>query len=161
KTPLFLRVWQSEIAFDPRGATVLLTDDVTGASTGVEVTISTPAGEALTAGAFWLIAVRPSTPQGVYPARLLTAPQPPDGPALWACPLAVIDWTDSKTATITDCRNTFGGLGGLQGCCTVTVTPGGKLGLQQAIDRAAAAGGGTVCLKSGTYTLPAPLQFVS
>lgn len=160
-TPLFLRVWQSEIAFDPSGGTVLLTDDVKGISTGIQVTISTPKGVPITLGAFWEIAVRPSTPQAVYPERLLTAPQPPDGPALWACPLAVIDWTQAPP-TVTDCRSTFTGLDGQGkgcGCCTVSVTPTGKLGIQQALDLAAKAGGGTVCLGGGSYALTAPLVF--
>ena len=158
-TPLFVRVWQSEIAFDPAGGTVLLTDDVTGASTGVQVTISTPAGIALTRGAYWLIAVRPSTPQAVYPERLLIAPQPPDGPPRWACPLAVLDWTKPDAPTVTDCRNTVGGLR-CECCCTVTVKPGDKLGLQEAIDKAAASGG-VVCLMPGTYSLPKPLLLTS
>jgi hypothetical protein len=159
-TPLFLRVWQSQIAFNPGGSTVLLTDDVTGASTGVQVTISTPSGIAPTPGAYWLIAVRPSTPQAVYPERLLTAPQPPDGPPRWACPLAVLDWTNANAPSVTDCRNTIGGLSS-ECCCTVTVKPGGKLGLQQAIDQAASASGGVVCLMPGTYNLPKPLLFTS
>jgi hypothetical protein len=165
-TPLFLRVWQSEIAFDAAGDTVLLTDDVTGASTGVEVTISVPAGEVLTPGTFWLLAVRPETPQAVYPERLLTAPQPPDGPHLWACPLAVINWRGDNGPTVTDCRNPFDNLVDLTkrgaGCCTVIVTPAQVGSLQAAIDRAAGAGGGaTICLRAGLYALPAPLQLTS
>jgi hypothetical protein len=158
-TPLFLRVWQSQIAFDRGGGTVLLTDDVTGASTGVQVTISTPAGIALTRGVYWLIAIRPSTPQAVYPERLLIAPQPPDGPPRWACPLAVLDWTKPDSPSVTDCRNTVGGLSS-ECCCTVTVKPGDKLSLQQAIDMAAASGG-VVCLMPGTYSLPKPLLLTS
>jgi hypothetical protein len=160
-TPLFLRVWQSQIAFGAGGGTVLLTDDVTGASTGVQVTLSTPAGEPLLPGAYWEIAVRPSTPQAVYPERLLTGPQPPDGPSLWSCPLAVIDWT-SDPPTVTDCRSTFTGLVGQgrgSGCCTVSVTPTGKLGVQQAIDLAGKAGGGTVCLAGGIYPQTTPIVF--
>jgi hypothetical protein len=164
-TPLFLRVWQSEIAFDAAGGTVLLTDDVTGASTGVQVTISAPQGEPLTSGAFWLLAVRPSTPQAVYPERLLTAPQPPDGPRRWACPLAVIDWTNRQEPTVTDCRNSFDNLVELtrrgQGCCTISVSPNGKLDLQQAADRAAQTGAGTICVNAGSYTLSAPLRLGS
>jgi hypothetical protein len=168
-TPLFLRVWQSEIEFDPAGDTVLLTDDVTGASTGVEVTISMPKGEVLTIGAYWLLAVRPSTPQAVYPERLLTAPQPPDGPRLWACALAVIDWTNRENPTVTDCRNQFDNLVGLSrrgaGCCTIAMSPAdlvNGIGLQAAIDHAARLQpGATVCLAPGSYALPAPLRLTS
>ena len=165
-TPLFLRVWQSEIAFDPTGDTILLTDDVTGASTGVEVTISVPTREVLTAGAYWLLAVRPSTPQAVYPERLLSAPQPPDGPRLWACPLALIDWTNRENPTVTDCRNLFDDLVELTrrrgGCCTVAMSPAdlaNGTGVQDAIDRAAGLErGATVCLAPGRYPLTAPLR---
>jgi hypothetical protein len=168
-TPLFLRVWQSEIEFDPTGDTVLLTDDATGASTGVEVMISTPKGEVLTLGAYWLLALRPSTPQAVYPERLLTAPQPPDGPRLWACPLAVIDWTNRENPTVTDCRNQFDDLVVLSrrrtGCCTVAMSPAdlvNGIGLQAAIDHAARLQpGATVCLAPGSYALPAPLRLTS
>ena len=169
-TPLFLRVWQSEIAFDPAGDTVLLTDDVTGASTGVEVTLSLPQGGVLTRGAYWLLAVRPETPQAVYPERLLREPQPPDGPRLWACPLAVVDWTgDRENPSVTDCRNHFDNLVELSrrrvGCCTLAVSPrdlASGIGLQAVLDRAARTEqGATVCLAPGRYPLPAPLRLSS
>jgi hypothetical protein len=168
-TPLFMRVWQSEIAFDASGDTVLLTDDVTGASTGVEVTISLQKGDVLTLGAYWLLAVRPTTPQAVYPERLLTAPQPPDGPRLWACPLAVIDWANIENPAITDCRIPFDPLTGVtgrrSGCCTVSISPADLakgISLQAAIDRAAKLeAGATVCLAPGVYTLTSPLHLTA
>jgi hypothetical protein len=168
-TPLFLRVWQSEIGFDPAGDTILLTDDVTGASTGVEVMISVPKGEVLTAGAYWLLALRPSTPQAVYPERLLASPQPPDGPRLWACPLAVIDWAAPGGPSVTDCRNPFDNLVTLTrrrtGCCTVALSPvdlAAGITLQQAADHAALLGqGATLCLSAGAYLLPAPLRLTA
>jgi hypothetical protein len=167
-TPLFLRVWQSEFEFDPAGDTVLLTDDVTGASTGVEVTISTN-GEVLPRGVYWLLTLRPLTPQAVYPERLLTAPQQPDGPRLWACPLAVIDWTNRENPTVTDCRSQFDNLVELTrrrtGCCTIAISPAdlaSGVGLQDAIDHAARLQpGATVCLAPGGYALPAPLRLTS
>jgi len=96
--PLFLRVWQGQLSFNPvNGTPVALTDQTNqGAPPGIQVAITVPPGAGRTvaapAGAYWLIAVRPSTPQGVYPERLLVEPQAPDGPRQWACPLAVIDW---------------------------------------------------------------------
>jgi hypothetical protein len=167
-TPLFLRVWQSEIEFDPAGDTVLLTDDVTGASTGVEVTIW-PNGEVLPRGFYWLLTLRRLTPQTVYPERLLTAPQQPDGPRLWACPLAVIDWTNRENPTVTDCRSQFDNLVELTRrgtcCCTIAISPAdlaSGVGLQDAIDRAVRLQpGATVCLAPGSYALPAPLRLTS
>jgi hypothetical protein len=162
-TPLFLRVWQAELTFNPAGDMVPLNDPATGASTGVRVTITVPPGEPLTRGAFWLLAMRPSTPQAVYPERLLTDPQPPDGPRHWVCPLAVIDW---HTGLVGDCRCQFDNLVSLtkraQSCCTVRVTPHDLMGsrtLQSVIDVAAGlADRVTVCLASGSYVLQLPLR---
>jgi hypothetical protein len=165
--PLFLRVWQARQKIDPSGGTVTLetttTDTVTGAtrsiSTGVAATIS---GAPLADGAYWEIAVRPSTPQGVYPEDLLTAAQPPVGPCIWACPLAVIDWSNQQ---VTDCRSQFEGLVALSkrrpGCCTVSITTAdvtNSTPLQALIDKAAAlAENVTVCLQPGVYQLPGTL----
>jgi Family of unknown function (DUF6519) len=165
--PLFLRVWQARQTIDPSGGTVTLetttTNTVTGAtssiSTGVTATIS---GAPLADGAYWEIAVRPSTPQGVYPEDLLIGAQPPVGPRIWACPLAVIDWSNQ---TVTDCRNQFEGLVALSkrrpGCCTVSITTADvtdSTPLQALIDKAAAlADTVTVCLQPGIYRLPGTL----
>jgi hypothetical protein len=165
--PLFLRVWQARQAIAPDGGTVTLetttTDSTTGqsktVSTGVTVTIS---GTTLADGAFWEVAVRPSTPQGVYPEDLLTAPQPPVGPRIWVCPLAVIDWSNQQ---VTDCRSQFQGLVALSkrkpGCCTVSITTSdvtASTSLQALIDNAATlADSVTVCLQPGVYQLPGTL----
>jgi hypothetical protein len=164
--PLFLRVWQAELSFNPAGDTVALNDPASGASTGVQVTISLPPGGVAAEGAFWLLAVRPTTPQAVYPERLLTEPQPPDGPRRWVCPLAVIDW---QAGSVTDCRCPFDNLVTLTkrpgSCCTVGVSPdrlGGATTLQSIIDRAAGlAASVTVCLAQGTYLLAQPLTLTS
>jgi Family of unknown function (DUF6519) len=165
-TPLFLRVWQAELSFDPAGDTLPLNDPASGATTGVQVTISVPPGEIATRGAFWLLAVRPTTPQAVYPERLLTEPQPPDGPRRWVCPLAVIDW---QSGSVTDCRCKFDNLVELtkrpRSCCTVSVLPEDLTAtntLQSIIDRAAGqAQVVTVCLSPGTYQLSQPLSLTS
>jgi hypothetical protein len=164
--PLFVRVWQAELSFQRTGDTVELIDPASGASTGVQVTISLPPGDVLTVGAFWQFALRPATPQGVYPERLLTAPQPPDGPHRWACPLAVIDWTNASGPLVIDCRQQFDSLVELSrrrpGCCTISVGPADAAasgGLQAILDRAATIGlGTTVCLASGIYNLARPLR---
>jgi hypothetical protein len=165
-TPLFLRVWQAELSFDAAGDTVPLNDPATGTSTGVQVTISVPPGEVATKGAFWLLAMRPSTPQAVYPERLLTEPQRPDGPRHWVCPLAVIDW---QTSLVEDCRCHFDNLVTLTkrpgSCCTVRVSPEQLTAsntLRSIIDRAATlAQSVTVCLGPGTYLLSEPLRLGS
>jgi hypothetical protein len=163
--PLFVRIWQTALPLQPTGGTVTLADPTTGISTGVTVTISLLDGSPLPDGMFWQIAVRPGTPQGVYPEDLLTAPRAPDGPRRWACPLAVIDWTANGGATVTDCRNSFDNLVELTrrkpGCCTVAVSPGDlkTRSLQSVIDRAVSqAQAVTVCLTAGKYPLQVPLH---
>jgi len=166
--PLFVRVWQGELPLAAGGGTVTIADPPTmtnSVSTGVTATISSAvAGRTLADGAFWQIAVRPATPQGAYPEDLLVAPQPPDGPRRWACPLAVISWTQTG-GTVTDCRNVFDDLVALTrrkpGCCTVSIAPGditAATSLQTLLDRAAArAATVTVCLSPGQYALPGTL----
>lgn len=165
--PLFLRVWQARQDIAANGGTVTLETTTTDSTTGKNTTISTGvtatlSGAPLADGAFWQIAVRPSTPQGVYPENLLVAPQPPVGPRIWACPLAVIDWTNGL---VTDCRSQFDGLVALSkrkpGCCTVSISPNDVTAgtpLQALIDKAAKlARSVTVCLQPGTYQLPGTL----
>ena len=161
--PCFLRVWQAQLPVTI-GAPVTLYDPNTQISTGLEVTLSE--ANVLADGAYWQIAVRPSTPQAVYPEDLLTAPRAADGPLRLVCPLAVIDWTSAGGPSITDCRNTFDNLVDLTrrrpGCCTVAISPQdltATTSLQTLIDRAATtAERVTVCLAAGIYTLTAPLQ---
>jgi hypothetical protein len=130
----------------------------------------------LAEGATWEIAVRPNTPQSVYPAEYLATPQPADGPRRWVCPLAFIDWTQSSGPQVTDCRNSFESLVALTrrkpGCCTLSIAasdvkPG--VTLQTLIDRARDMAGlnsgvkasslFTICLGAGSYALAAPLVF--
>jgi hypothetical protein len=163
--PLFLRVWQAEVDA-PLNSKAELKDPASGIITGVAVTVSSVSGPALADGAFWQIAVRPSTPQEVYPESLQTEPQPPDGPRRWVCPLAIIDWTN---LTIADCRNQFDNLvtlsGRKSGCCTIAIAPsdvGGATTLQGLIDHAVSLERpATVCLRTGRYVLPRPLRLSS
>ena len=156
---LFLRVWQDTFAASGGGPFAL-------GDTGVQVTLSSSTG-VYHVGDYWQFAVRPGTPtevSPVYPQRILDAPQPPDGPRLWACPLAVVAWADGSP-TITDCRNHFDNLvtltgKGSDGCCTVDVSPAdvdGGAKLQALIDKYEGKGPVTICLQVGTYTLPKPL----
>ncbi len=123
--PVFVRVWQNALPLDLTGQPVTLAD-AGGVSTGVTVAIATGFTDVHPAiGAFWEIAVRPETPQGVYPEDLLDAPRPPVGPRRWVCPLAVIQWSRRGAPAIVDCRNKFDNLVELtrrkQGCCTLSI----------------------------------------
>lgn len=155
---LFLRVWQETA---PAGGGAVALGD-----TGVQVALASGSGM-FHVGDYWQFAVRPATPtqvSPVYPERILDAPQSPDGPRLWACPLAVIAWSDGA-GTVTDCRNHFDDLVTLTGrggggCCCVDVTVDDVAGgekLQEVIDRYARQGPATICLAPGTYTLSRPL----
>lgn len=154
---LYVRVWQAKV---PWAEGPLALD-----GTGIEVTL-TKTGDAWHVGDYWVFAVRPGTQTAaatpVYPERILDDTQPPDGPSIWACPLAVVAWSEA-TPTFTDCRRRFDSLVSVteeaNGCCTVQVTPesvGGGAGLQ-ALVTAAADGPARICLHPGTYTLPHPL----
>ena len=72
--------------------------------TGVAITLTSTGS--FHAGDFWRFALRPIGPAIVYPARYLAAPQPPDGPRTWACPLAVLTW-DNGSATASSCVPPF------------------------------------------------------
>lgn len=162
---LYLRVWEEHLT----GLTLGVPIDLTG--TGMQVTLSsTLRTERLHVDDFWCVGVRPETPTAVYPARYLRAPQPPDGPRQWVCPLAVVDWLDEGVIDVVeDCRRPFDplteiepGRGGC--CCTVEVRPDDAPRLQAIIDRAVAnrsikerADRVTVCFEQGRYELLEPI----
>jgi hypothetical protein len=90
---LYLRVWQDEVLAPAGQATML-------GSTGAAVTLTTTNGS-VHPGDFWHFALRPLQPAIVYPPRYLAAPQPPDGPRMWACPLAALTWTGGNVTAST------------------------------------------------------------
>ncbi|MGZ4335345.1 MAG: hypothetical protein ACXVRJ_13880, partial [Gaiellaceae bacterium] len=156
---LFLRVWEDTIVYSGTGPVSL-------GDTGLQVTLTSSTG-VYHVGDYWMFAARPGTPtivSPVYPERILDAPQPPDGPRLWACQLAVVAWSD-RPPTVSDCRAHFDNLveltgRGSGGCCTIDVSPAdvdGGAKLQTLIDTYAEKGPTTICLQPGTYKLPAPL----
>lgn len=170
---LFLRVWEEELNFT-RGVPVTL------GMTGMQVTLQTT-GTTFHPGDFWQIAVRPGTPTQVYPQRYLEEAQPPDGPHLWACPVALIEWQNNILTVLEDCRNHFDNLVELtrraQACCTVTIKPEdltGRVTLQTIIDKLArrredlslrVLGLATckrnqivICFTPGCYSLKEPLR---
>jgi hypothetical protein len=158
----FLRVWQQTLPF-ARGTPVRL------GATGLFVTLDTTVkGAPFHVGDYWMIAVRPGTPTQVYPQRYLDAPQPPDGPRMWACPLAAIAWSGRGIAVVNvleACVPPFDDLVELtkrkgNGCCTVSVSPADLTGtttLQTILDRYANRDAVSICLQPGTYTLKQPL----
>jgi hypothetical protein len=160
---LFLRVWQAEVPAPPGQPVPLIAVNQAGAAadTGIAVTLSSSTG-AFHQGDFWRFALRPMQPSIVYPARYLTAAQPPDGPRTWAGPLAALEW-NGGSATVLHRVPRFTGLVGLtaeSGCCTVNVGPldvDGGASLPALVQWYAGQGPVTICLEQGTYTVPGPL----
>ena len=111
--PLFMRVWQDTVVYNGPGPVAL-------GDTGLSVTLSlsgTPSSvTTYHVGDYWQFAVRPGTSTPIYPARILESPQPPGGPRMWACPLALVDWAlpgstaTAPTPTVTDLRPRFDNL---------------------------------------------------
>jgi hypothetical protein len=162
---LFLRVWQAQVPAPPGQPVPLIAVNQAGAAadTGIAVTLTLSSSTgAFHQGDFWRFALRPMQPSIVYPARYLTAAQPPDGPRTWACPLAALEW-DGGSATVLHRVPRFTGLVGLtaeSGCCTVNVGPldvDGGASLPALLQCYAGQGPVTICLEQGTYTIPGPL----
>ncbi len=163
---LYLRVWRAVTPVPTLPATPSSRTEygVQLDGIGVEVTLSSSSG-VFHAGDFWRFALRPLQPAVVYPARIYDAPQPPDGPRTWACPLAVLTWEAGNPSSV-DCLRQFQSLieltesGG--GCCTINVGPsdvsnGATLPLL--LESCADMGPVTICLEPGDYTLSRPLVF--
>jgi hypothetical protein len=165
-SPLFVRLWQAEVKFTD-GTPVQL-DSVSGLAVTINMA-ALPSGP-LEARPFWDFAVRPNTPQQVYPQRYLQALQGPTGPRRWLTDLAIVEATGvNPTAAkqggftvVADCRVTFNplpSLGGEGGCCGITLNPAevaARGGLQAVVD-AQARIGQSLSLRPGRYVLESPL----
>jgi hypothetical protein len=157
---LFVRVWENSIdAAKATGVGAELVDS-TGAATGLLVTLQDSVDKtiAVAPGDYWSFAVRPSTPNAVYPARYLE-PQLPDGPREWACALAAIDWQKER---IIDLRLSFSNLSSTLGCCCrLTIGPSDLIDMSleewiESIDRGDQSL--TICLRPGRYLLEKPIH---
>jgi len=133
------------------GTTLLLENGVT-----VSFTTAVTGTKGCRAGDYWVVAARTADA-----SVELLAEEPPRGIHHHYARLAI--W--AVDGGITDCRThwppPFQGAG--DNCaCTVCVTPRdhetGQLTVQMAIDKVAAAGGGTICLEVGNYTLGEPVK---
>jgi Family of unknown function (DUF6519) len=164
--PLFVRLWQAEVPFTD--GTPAQLDTVSGLAVTIHMT-ALPTGP-LEARPFWDFAVRPNTPQQVYPQRYLEGPQGPTGPRRWLTDLAIVQATGGNPATglpagftiVADCRiplNPITGLTGEGGCCGITLNPAevaARGGLQAVVD-AQAKIGQSLSLRPGSYVLESPL----
>ena len=122
------------------------------AKTGLQVTFT---GTNLRNNDFWIIAVRPETPNAVVPWELSSG-RPPHGVRRWIAPLGIIQWSvGGEIKVVDDCRPTFLPLTKIKGCCSYTVGDGTHsfgnfLKIQDAIN-ALPPSGGQVCVLAGIY----------
>jgi hypothetical protein len=159
---MFVRIWENQLPFVGDGTTPTTLVTPEGASIGLDVYT----GGAPVPGDYWMVGVRPSMPDAIFPARLAQL-QPPDGPHRWATPLATIAWSaDRPVPAVTalhDCRRPFDNLVELtsQTCCELKLSPGEDL--QKRIDRhvkrVAALGRQSLHVRfaPGTFRLAQPL----
>jgi hypothetical protein len=157
--PLFVRLWQAEVDFEAGKAVALDT------TSGITVAITMSAlPRHIAARPFWHFAVRPLTPQAIYPQRYLE-PQPPDGPRQWITDLAVVSVQSpvSVWTLLADCRVPFLPLTQQKGgCCGVVMGPddvAGAGGLQAVVDQLGT--DAILSLRTGPYKLSAPLKLTS
>jgi hypothetical protein len=108
--PAYLRMWEGKLDSIVLNTPVNLVD-ATGSGIGINVTLNTVhPGDTLRDGDFWLIGLRPNQSNAVYPERIKDLPQRADGPRRWACPLAVVNWTEGTPTVLEECRNPFDNL---------------------------------------------------
>lgn len=169
---VFVRVWE-EVKTFVSGTPVVL------GNTGIQVTLHAPAA-GIHPGDFWCFAVRPGVATAVaaaaatqvLPRRYTDSPQLPEGPRVWACPLALLKVNDAKTGfdpkLLADCRKHFDNLVILTGRptgnagCTIVVGPEDLKGDQALLKLIQAHHDTpvTISLLPATYTLNAPLKLV-
>jgi hypothetical protein len=128
---------------------------VTLGTTGLQIKI---VGNDRVAEDYWVITVRPETPNVVVPWALSQG-MAPFGVRRFYAPLAVIRWVNTAGqihgSIIHDCRKTFRPLTDLECCCTYTVgdgihSHGDYSSIQEAIDNLPDAGG-KICVLPGEH----------
>lgn len=100
---MFMRVWDRGSDHESPPAIPLEPAPVKLGATGVQITI---AGQQRRSGDYWIIAVRPETPDKVVPWELKTG-RGPDGIRRFYAPLALIRWDDKLQPVVRDCRRVF------------------------------------------------------
>jgi hypothetical protein len=147
----FMRVWWRGDDVSALPISYTLDNAVALGSTGISVTIH---GNQPRSGEYWTIAVRPKTPDQLYPWQLASG-RPPDGPRLFYAPLGILTW-DGVTPPH-DCRPTFGPLINAGACCEVALNP--DQDWQGRIQAAMQGGDVSLCFEPGTYEASSTIAF--
>ena len=148
---LFVRLWQAQVPFQVGKVTAL--DDASGLAVKVEIN-ALPTSPFVTRP-FWQFAVRPNTPQQVYPQRYLEAPQLPDGPRQWLTDLAVITpgGQEGQPPLIHSCLPPFKPLTKAESCtcCNLALAPDEDWQTKLSDALASNATAVSVCFSAGTF----------
>ena len=163
----FMRVWdrgtdqtsppEITVTYPPSNHS---SNEITLGNTGVKIQLTQIAGDpdyTLRSGDFWVVGVRPETPQQVNPWLLSNGSKKPDGPARFMAPLAMLSWQDADPSNtiITDCRRRFRPLTEQHQCCSYSVGDGMKSfgdynSLEDALSHLPPSGG-KICLLPGLH----------
>ena len=157
---LFVRLWQAEVDFTS-GQTKEL-DKVSGLA--VTVKIDALPSAPLQARPFWHFAVRPNTPQQVYPQRYSEAPQSPDGPRQWLCDLAIIGRGPNEGwALVADCRKHFLPLTEASDCicCNLVLDPSKEWLSELKVALAGESKALTICFQPGRFSVANKITFTN
>ncbi|HUB51280.1 MAG TPA: DUF6519 domain-containing protein [Terracidiphilus sp.] len=154
---LFVRLWQASVTFNVNQSTQL--DTVSGLAVTINIAELPTAPFALRP--FWNFAVRPNTPQQVYPARYLEGPQPPDGPRQWLCGLAIFTPGSPAGPVTPDCRIPFLPLTELGACDCCALTLDVSEDWQGKLNAAIASGARALnlCFQPGVYDVTSTISF--
>jgi len=159
----FMRIWNrgSDLSSLPE-IDFNFTDSYTLGNTGVVINFSHDGtgNPDVVPGDFWIIAVRPETPDIIVPWELKDGMHP-FGVRRFFAPLAVIEWSVDGQGNVTgtvvhDCRNPFDPLTRHDCCCTYSVgdgvsSKGDFNSIQEAVDHLPAKGG-KICVLRGIHT---------
>jgi hypothetical protein len=159
---LFVRLWQGTVPFNS-GTTVQL-DAVSGLAVNVKIAALPTAP--LASRPYWCFAVRPNTPQSVYPQRFLELGQRPDGPRQWLCDLAIVEAPIATAAAavwtiVADCRKHFKHLInlGVCTCCELTLSPDEDWVTELNTAIASGPSSISICLQPGVYNAASTIVF--
>ncbi|MBK6828982.1 MAG: right-handed parallel beta-helix repeat-containing protein [Chitinophagaceae bacterium] len=164
----YMRIWNRGTLFNSEPLVEFIAGNTyTLGNTGLTIKFSSADAEEIVVntGDYWIIAVRPETPDQVYPWELKEG-MLPFGIRRYYAPLAIIKWTADANSevhgqVISDCRPHFHPLTQHDCCCTYSVGDGitstGDFNSIKDALAALPARGGKICLLPGIHTANAEI----